>query len=126
MSTTSDILRTGAEALRKQAQVNLDLRQKIAAYENLKNAIRLVEVLEKAGRLQESTDPIVERAERILAEGSYERLKKQAENGGIHIDPSLIGELKVESDVAKEAGSGMVQLDPENNSFHRLLIGGRQ
>jgi hypothetical protein len=124
MSTTSDLLRTGAETIRKQAEDNLSLRQKVASYENLKSAIRLVEVLEKAGRLQESTDPIVERAERILAEGSYEKLRKQAEKSNIHIDPSLIGDLRVEDDVAKEAGSGMVALDPENNSFHRLLVGG--
>ena len=124
MSTTSDLLKTGADALRKQAETISAMNQKIASHENLKNAIRLVEVLEKAGRLQESTEPIVERAQSILAEGSYEKLKKQAESGGIHIDPSLIGELRVESEVAKQAGAGMVTLDPENNSFHRLLVGG--
>lgn len=122
MSTTGDLLHKGAEGLRKQAAVIEDLRQKIAAKEDLMSAVALVETCVKSGRLQESPEPIIKRAEALLAEGQFEALKKQAETGGIHIDPSLIGDLKVDHQPqSSSVKEGMVEIDP-NNELHSWLF----
>lgn len=126
MSHTDDLLKSGAETLRSQVKELNALRAKIAEFEREREAIRTVEILTKAGRLEDSDEPIVKRAQDLMAASNYDSLTKEAGSGNFHIDLEMFGDLKIEPPpVKKEASSdGMIEVDIENNSVHRFLFDG--
>lgn len=125
MSHVDDLLKSGAETLRAQVQELDELRTKIAEFEKLGEAITTVETLTKAGRLEDSDEPIVKRAQDLIAASNYDSLTKEAGSGNFHIDLEMFGDLEIEPPAKKEASAGReIELDMENNPIHQFLFDG--
>lgn len=125
MGMSSDILRKGASRLRSLVHDNQGLKLKIAEFDELKEAIATVETLTKAGRLEDSDDPIVKRAEALMAATNYDSLTKEATSGNSHIDLELFGDLEIGPPREKSASAANeVEIDTVNNSLHRFIYGG--
>ncbi len=124
MGISSEIFHKGASRLRSRIIENQDLKQKIAEFDELKNAITTVETLVKAGRLEDSDESIVKRAEALMAATNYELLTKEATSGNAHIDVELFKDLEIGPPREKSASAATeAEIDTEHNTFHRFIYG---
>ena len=122
MSHTNDLLKSGDVTLRAQVETIRALRLKVAEFEREREAIATVETLTKAGRLEDSDEPIVKRAQDLIAASNYDSLTKEAGSGNFHIDLEMFGDLDILPPATKEASAGdEIELDIENNPVHRFL-----
>jgi len=122
MSNINDVLQKGASVLRAQDSRIKELEQKVAGFDVMRDAIATVEILTKAGRLEDSDEPIVKRAEALLKATNYDSLTKEAESGNIHIDLEMFGDLEIGPPRDKEASVGTeIELDMEHNTFHQFI-----
>jgi predicted acetyltransferase len=79
MSTqTNDLLRSGADTIRTLVQKNAQLEAEIRGFGEFKTAIATIETLVKSGRLEDTDEPIVKRAETLLVAENRQLLTKQA------------------------------------------------
>lgn len=126
MSLSDEALKSGASQIRELVEKVGELSSKLAAEQELQDAIETIQTLVKAGRLEDTDESIVKRAHAFLISDNRQELTKQAKNGNIHIDMNMFGDLEIGSPAKKEASrSNVTEIDTEHNTFHKELLSGQ-